>query len=155
MSTAARVSAPRRVPWALSSSGAALLLALTGAAVPSAAAAPHAPDIARASVATGGQQGNGTAEWPAISADGHSVAFTSAAGNLVPHDTNGVADIFVKDLRTGEVERVSRAADGGQADGASGPVQLGQGRIVFSSSAANLVPRDTNGVDDIFVRTVR
>ena len=35
---------------------------------------------------------------PAISADGRFVAFESDATNLVPGDTNGVHDVFVRTL---------------------------------------------------------
>lgn len=49
----------------------------------------------RVSVSTGGAEGNGTSELPAISADGRFVAFQSVASNLVPNDTNLARDIFV------------------------------------------------------------
>jgi hypothetical protein len=51
----------------------------------------------RVSVQAGGGQGNDYSFYPAISADGHSVGFSSFASNLVPGDTNGLADIFVHD----------------------------------------------------------
>ncbi len=41
--------------------------------------------------------GDGGSSWPAISADGRYVGFSSAATNLVAGDTNGVAHIFVHD----------------------------------------------------------
>lgn len=40
-----------------------------------------------------------------ISANGRFVAFESPLEDLVPGDTNKMADIFVKDLRTGAIER--------------------------------------------------
>ena len=62
----------------------------------------------RVSVSSGGAQGNdGSYFDPAISADGRFVAFTSDATNLVPGDTNGAADIFVRDRQTGTTRRVS------------------------------------------------
>ena len=42
-----------------------------------------------------------------ISADGRYVAFYSDASNLVAGDTNGTYDVFVKDLQTGAITRVS------------------------------------------------
>ena len=51
----------------------------------------------RVSVNSAGQQGNGWSDWPSISGDGRCVAFRSWASNLVPNDTNGYADIFVRD----------------------------------------------------------
>ncbi|NUT51615.1 MAG: hypothetical protein HOV94_30615 [Saccharothrix sp.] len=66
------------------------------------------------SVATGGAVGNGLSWAPSISADGRYVAFQSRATNLVPGDTNGVEDVFVRDRRTGRTERVSVADDGSE-----------------------------------------
>lgn len=37
--------------------------------------------------------------FPAISADGRYVSFSSSAPNLVAGDTNGVSDIFLRDIR--------------------------------------------------------
>jgi archaellum component FlaF (FlaF/FlaG flagellin family) len=49
----------------------------------------------RVSVASNGKQGNNSSYVPTISADGHSVVFTSVANNLVPGDTNVHVDVFV------------------------------------------------------------
>ena len=44
-----------------------------------------------------GLQGDHHSEWPVISGDGSAVAFVSeATTNLVPRDTNGAADVFVR-----------------------------------------------------------
>jgi len=104
-----------------------------------------------ASMGLGGSQGGGY--WPAISADGRFVTFTSRARNLVPGDTNGEADIFVHDRRTGTTERVSIASDGSQTDRFSfHPEISADGRFVtFYSGATTLVPGDTNGESDVFV----
>jgi Tol biopolymer transport system component len=111
----------------------------------------------RVSVGTHGEQGNGDTFLNEISASGTRVAFSSLASNLVADDTNGVADVFVRDLRTGVTSRISVATGGGQADGGSGNVALSaDGRFVaFDSYATNLVPGDTNGSDDIFVHDTR
>jgi hypothetical protein len=53
----------------------------------------------RVSVAAGGIEGNGPSVLPALSATGRFVAFTSDATNLVPGDTNGSDDVFVRVLR--------------------------------------------------------
>ncbi|KAB8332682.1 hypothetical protein SD80_019140 [Scytonema tolypothrichoides VB-61278] len=106
------------------------------------------------SVTENGTQGNNSSFTPAISADGRFVAFSSSASNLVPGDTNYYPDIFVRDLLTGTTTRVSVALDGTQGNHRSStPVISADGRFVaFSSFANNLVPRDTNNSDDIFVR---
>jgi Tol biopolymer transport system component len=90
----------------------------------------------------------------AVSADGNVVAFTSDSSNLVPGDTNGVSDIFVRNRHNGRTERVSVTGSGAQADGASiAPAMSADGRfVVFASEATNLVGGDTNGVMDIYVR---
>ena len=91
----------------------------------------------------------------ALSGDGRFVVFASLAANLVPEDTNRVADVFVRDREAGTIERVSVGVGGAQADGASfGHVSISaDGRLVaFRSFAANLVSGDTNGVADVFVR---
>ncbi|HET7742789.1 MAG TPA: hypothetical protein VFL67_19235, partial [Mycobacterium sp.] len=53
-----------------------------------------------------------------LSSDGNLVAFVSASPSLVPGDTNGVADVFVRDVAAGTTTLVS-AGIGGPADGAS------------------------------------
>ncbi len=89
-----------------------------------------------------------------VSADGRYVAFCSDSGDLVPGDTNTVSDVFVRDMQTGAIERVSVGAGGKQADSYSWDCTLSRdGRIVaFQSHATNLVPGDTNGANDIFAR---
>jgi len=93
---------------------------------------------------------------PVFSPDGTKIAFVSGADNLVPGDTNAKNDIFVEDLTTGIITRVSTAADGTQADGNSyDPVFSADGtKISFASDADNLVPGDTDGVANIFVRSL-
>ncbi len=97
---------------------------------------------------------NGESRAPAISADGRYVAFVSTADNLVAADTNGRADVFVYDRQTGATELVSVDSAGNQADDASdAPAISADGRLIaFESRARNLVPRDANRDQDIFVR---
>jgi Tol biopolymer transport system component len=116
-----------------------------------------AQSTTRVSVDSSGLQSNGTSGDPAvaISADGRFSVFNSAASNLVAGDTNLVRDVFVHDLLTGATERVNVDSTGAQANG---DTQIdasisGDGRYVaFDSLATNLVPGDTNGVQDVFVR---
>jgi Tol biopolymer transport system component len=90
---------------------------------------------------------------PAVSANGRYVAFDSNASNLVANDTNAVADVFIVDLLTNKIERVSVNDRQEQGNAASyEPAVSADGRFVaFHSSAANLVLADTNGVSDIFI----
>ncbi|MPR07306.1 PD40 domain-containing protein [Microvirga tunisiensis] len=101
-----------------------------------------------------GTQGNGRSSDARFSADGHFVTFTSVATNLVAGDTNDASDIFLKDLNTGSVTRLSTAADGTQANGRSYDARFSaDGRfVVFTSEASNLVAGDTNGVSDVFLK---
>ena len=89
-----------------------------------------------------------------VSANGRYVVFQSDASDLVPGDTNGASDIFLHDTYTGITRLISVAMDGGFANGAStDPFMTPDGTCVaFISSASNLVPNDTNGIPDVFVR---
>lgn len=93
----------------------------------------------------------------AISADGRWVAFASNANNLLDGglDTNGVADVFVRDRLLQTTTRVSVASNGEQANSFSGsPSISADGRYVaFESFATNLDSEraDTNGTFDVFV----
>ena len=89
-----------------------------------------------------------------FSPDGEAVAFASAADNLVEGDTNAAADIFLKDVSTGDLERVSVGPNGEQADAtAREPAVADDGSAVaFVSAADGLTPGDGNGQADVFVR---
>lgn len=89
-----------------------------------------------------------------MSSDGRYVAFSSSATNLVPGDTNNVADVFVYDRTTGAMELVSRNSSGVIGNGPSdGPALSADGRYVaFMSYASNLVAGDTNNQRDVFVK---
>src|SRR5205085_2668883 len=73
----------------------------------------------RVSLAFDGAEANALSFWPAISADGHYVAFESAASNLVSNDTNGLIDIFVRDRVANQTTRVSIATDGTEGNSSS------------------------------------
>jgi Tol biopolymer transport system component len=113
--------------------------------------------ITRASVAADGGSADGPSSNPDLSADGRYAVFESAATNLVAGDTDGVADVFVRDLRQSTTTLVSRGRGGAQADGASGApaISAGGSFVSFASKATNLVPRDGNGVADVFVRSLK
>ncbi|MYS92088.1 MULTISPECIES: PD40 domain-containing protein [Streptomyces] len=96
--------------------GVALAVTLGGVAALPATAAPAAPRTEKASVAPDGTEGNGASGGPSLSADGRYLAFVSSADNLVAGDTDGAADAFVRDLRTGTTRPAGTAADGGPVD---------------------------------------
>jgi len=101
--------------------------------------------------------GNQRSYSPSISADGRYVAFLSDATNLVTGDTNGFADVFVKDMQTATIVRCSVDSAGLQAQAASGSPSLSSdGRFVaFDSHARNLVSGDANVASDIFVHDLQ
>jgi Tol biopolymer transport system component len=119
----------------------------------------------RVSVATGGAQARGQGvsklvrhsafmSRPFLSRHGRYAAFTSRAGNLVRGDTNGHADVFVRDLARDSTVRASVPDEGGQAisDSRITGISADGGVVGFMSWAGNLVPGDTNGLRDYFVR---
>ncbi len=109
--------------------------------------------VERVSVSSSGAQANGASYYPVLSADGRWVAFKSDATNLISGDTNGVADIFLRDRQTNTTTRVSVASDGSQSNAKSDrPLISDDGRyVLYESDATNLVAGDTNGVTDMFV----
>jgi Tol biopolymer transport system component len=109
------------------------------------------------SVSSSGEKGNDDSYGPAISANGRYVAFYSGATNLVPGDTNGESDVFVRDRELGTTQRisVSSAGPGPRAPGPE-PAISADGRFVaFASGSPHLVHRDTNGDSDVFVRDLK
>lgn len=92
---------------------------------------------------------------PSISADGRYVAFESDA-SLVAADTNDTNDVYVRDRMAGTTRRVSvgRAEEQGN-DHSNDPEISDDGRYVaFESEASNLVVRDTNRHEDVFLRNL-
>ncbi|GAB5452491.1 MAG: hypothetical protein Hals2KO_28190 [Halioglobus sp.] len=101
-----------------------------------------------------GEQANHDSFEPSVSADGRFVAFQSIATNLAPDDTNGVQDVFLRDMDRATTRRVSLSTPGEQGNGASFTPAVSENGdyTVFASDATNLVSDDTNGVRDVFLR---
>jgi hypothetical protein len=119
------------------------------------------PSTSLQSFAFNSNPADGDSSSPSISADGRYVAFVSSATNLVDSDTNGVADVFVRDTCTGApsgcsptTQRVSVTSDGTQANDASQSASISAtGRyITFRSLATNLDPTTSPGSSGIFLR---
>jgi Tol biopolymer transport system component len=110
--------------------------------------------VERVSIGTDGEEGDQPAGGVAsISNDGRYVAFSSDASTLVPGDTNGCRDVFLRDRELGTTTRISLDAEGNQLDADSGgPTISGDGRYVaFHSEAEGVVPSHTPVSTDIFV----
>jgi dipeptidyl aminopeptidase/acylaminoacyl peptidase len=109
----------------------------------------------RVSVASDGTQSNADAfiTRSSISGDGRYITFMSGASNLVLPDTNNLGDVFVHDRETGITSRVSVSSDGAQGNSGNDSALISKdGRyVVFWSLSNNLVPNDTNNIEDIFV----
>jgi Tol biopolymer transport system component len=113
---------------------------------------PGARTTTLADVTTTGSRAGESYE-PAISDDGHIVAFSSDAGGVVPNDTNGNRDVFVRNMTAGTTTRVSTSAAGAQTpDHSSAPRLAADGqKVAFRSGGPNLVDDDRNGLPDVFV----
>ncbi|OAM52791.1 hypothetical protein A7981_04940 [Methylovorus sp. MM2] len=106
-----------------------------------------------------GEAGYGDSLNASISSNGRYVVFMSSASNLVVGDTNGMLDVFVRDLYTNEVKRISVSLNGqeGNGDSYTNSALLGGstfssdgGYILFHSNASNLDASDNNSVADVF-----
>ncbi len=107
---------------------------------------------------TNGVPGNGASRASAMTPDGRYVAFVSDASDLVPGDTNGIADVFVRDLQNGATLLVSVGATSTNltipVGGSAAPEMTPDGRsVAFFSTATNLVPGAPPG-GDLYVRDV-
>jgi Tol biopolymer transport system component len=91
----------------------------------------------RVSAGPGGQEPNGRSANPALSGDGRRVVFESTATNLVPgEDGNGAGyDVYLADLSTGLVTRISVDNEGRQFADAFSPRISGNGQfVVFTAT---------------------
>jgi Tol biopolymer transport system component len=111
--------------------------------------------IERVSVALDGGEGDAWSYMGSdLSADGRYVVFGSEATDLVPGDTNGEADVFLRDRVRGTTERLSVGPAGEQADARSeSPRISGDGRYVaFVSASARLDADGATPAGGIYVR---
>ena len=104
-------------------------------------------ELLRVSTDGGGVQASGRSDMATINADGRYVSFASYAANLVPGDTNGLCDVFVKDLQSGSTNRVSTDGSGAQANGFSYNYGISDdGRhVVLQTAATNLIAGEAAG----------
>ena len=104
---------------------------------------------ARLDLTSTGERRAGQSMSPAVSGDGRFVAFVSKADLTCreaqtcvtePADTNGVADIYLRDTLTNITRRITRSYAGGDPDGPSyDPAISGDGRhVAFVTEAQNL-----------------
>lgn len=86
--------------------------------------------------------------YPFISSNGRWAIFTSASDQVVPNDTNGRADVFIRDLQTNTTARISVTSAGEQLMATSYAYGITEdgAYILIESDAGNLVSHDTNNV---------
>ena len=97
---------------------------------------------------------------PSMSDDGSVIAFESGDDNIVPNDGNPDSDVFVRELAAGTAELVSvhdpslpSVTPSGGISGVTPYSLSANGRyIAYFSDAGNVIPNDTNGYRDVFVR---
>jgi Tol biopolymer transport system component len=98
---------------------------------------------------------------PSISARGRRVAFESRSPGLLPPRFEAQVGItqqlYVRNTRRGRAKVVSVSTTGrlGNADSFSPEISRTGRYVVFQSDASTLVPRDTNGMTDVFVRDLK
>lgn len=109
-------------------------------------------DLQKISVSSSGgerTQGNESASrvvWPSISGDGNKIVYSTTADGLIPDDKNGFQDIYLYDISTRQVKRISVPAANAEGDGDS-PLSQGErigisydGRwITYNTAATNMV----------------
>ncbi|WP_262298730.1 hypothetical protein [Microvirga sesbaniae] len=114
--------------------------------------------IERQSLSLQGAWGNDQSFRAKFTPDGRYSVFYSLANNLVPNDSNNQIDIFRKDLKSGEIIRVSTNAGGLEID-TGVPTQAydldisPDGRyVLFSTESGHLGPGDQNGLEDVYMK---
>jgi len=108
----------------------------------------------RASLTITGGTATG-ASFSSLSANGNLALFLAADTNIVDGDTNGVADLFLRDLTAQTSTRVNLASDGTQTNANTdilAEMSGGTRLIAFTSFASNLVADDRNAARDVFLR---
>jgi Tol biopolymer transport system component len=148
-----RLSRESRARVVAGGTGVIVCAALVVVGPPTTSQAAAGPTTTRVSVMSSGQERFKDSYSPQISKSGRWVAFESEA-KLVPFDTNGFRDIYLRDRQTGKTTLVSVAAGGGASVGSSvNPSMTPDGRyIAFETFADDVVPGDDNDNEDIVVR---
>jgi Tol biopolymer transport system component len=93
----------------------------------------HTGAVLRVSISADAVEGNGDSSNASISADGRFVMFESTA-DLTPGDGDGRADIFIKDVNTGALTRLSSGGDSSHFNYTTGSALSANGMsAVFTS----------------------
>jgi uncharacterized repeat protein (TIGR01451 family) len=104
--------------------------------------------------ASGSGSGNELSYQPTFSSSGAHIAFVSIASNLGPDDTNGVGDVYVRDVAAGTTTLVSTNTAGTHsANGVSDGAVFGPAGelLTFISRATDLGPGDSDAEFDLYL----
>ncbi|MFT3843813.1 MAG: hypothetical protein QM725_02080 [Lacibacter sp.] len=99
---------------------------------------------------------------PSISEDGTRIVFCSASNRLIKNDNNNLWDIFLWQKGTTGLKRISMTSTGAERDQGTesasrvvAPAISGDGKTVaYATTATNVVPGDTNGMQDVFLYNI-
>ncbi|HSU56535.1 MAG TPA: hypothetical protein VLT36_20920, partial [Candidatus Dormibacteraeota bacterium] len=108
------------------------------------------------SISTNSGAANGTSGNATMTPDARFIAFVSAANDLVAADTNGISDLFVRDMQLGSTVLASPGAVStnhtAPSGGSDSPIITPDGRYVaFYSTATNLVP-GVRSTGEVYIR---
>ncbi len=103
------------------------------------------------SIKEDGTPGQSGSSGPSISGDGRYVAFLS--DGLVPPDTNGATDAYVRDRVLGTTMKLSGASDGSEGHAGTLYVRISKdGRYAVFSTSSRLLPEDQDADEDVYIR---
>ena len=105
------------------------------------------------SVSTNADGGDDDSVPTGISTNGQYALFESAADNLAPGCSNGMKNIFVRDVINGITTLVN--GNGGNGNSYNAAMTPDGRYVVFASETNRLGPGYTNGIEDIFVRDLQ
>ncbi len=112
--------------------------------------------VSRISTDSNGIEANRASYHPSFSSDGRYVAFSSSSDNLVADDTNEWQDVFLKDLQTGLLTRVSTSPSGSQLSFASAIAAVSRNAtsVAFTSAANAVGDNVRNFAVSVFVKQI-
>ena len=110
--------------------------------------------LSLATTSDAGDKGDGESFAPDLSQTGQRVSFISIATGLDPLDPDTLWDVYVKDLVTDDITLASISGPVRKASGLSDHAAISPdgAAIAFDSTAANLDPRDTDALVDVYVK---
>jgi Tol biopolymer transport system component len=109
------------------------------------------------SVSASGEAANSDARLGKISDDGRLIVFASYATNLTDGGNNDKQHVFMKDMTTGEVRRLTESDSGepGNLNSFRPQISPDGGFVVFQSAAGNLVQQPANSKSQVYLYDVQ